>query len=54
MIPYFSKNKLSAGVAYSDAYKTCVLGFPFETIADESQRNQFMQGLLEFFSQKGL
>jgi len=46
----YSENGLSAGVAYSGAYKTCVLGFPFETITDESQRNQFMQGLLDFMT----
>jgi N-acetylmuramoyl-L-alanine amidase len=44
----YSENNISAGVAYSGNYKTCVLGFPFETISDETLRNQFMQGLLEF------
>ena len=45
----YSENGISAGMAYSGAYKTCIFGFPFETISDESQRNQFMQGVLEFF-----
>ena len=44
----YSENNISAGVAYSGDYKTCILGFPFETISDESLRNKFMQGLLEF------
>jgi len=44
----YSENNISAGIAYSGDYKTCILGFPFETISDESQRNQFMRGLLEF------
>ena len=48
----YSENNISAGVAYSGDYKTCVLGFPFETLSDESQRNQFMQGLLDFMSKK--
>jgi hypothetical protein len=44
----YSENGISAGVAYSGNYKTCVLGFPFETISDESLRNHFMQSLLDF------
>ena len=44
----YSENNTSAGVAYSGDYKTCILGFPFETISDESLRNQFMKGLLDF------
>ena len=48
----YSENSLSAGVAYSGDYKTCVLGFPFETISDESMRNQFMQGLLDFMGKE--
>jgi hypothetical protein len=47
----YSENNTSAGVAYSGDYKTCVLGFPFETISDESLRNQFMLCLLEFMKQ---
>ena len=48
----YSENNTSAGIAYSGGYKTCVLGFPFETISEESQRNQFMQSLLEFMVDK--
>ena len=44
----YSENNISAGVAYSGAYKTCILGFPFETVTDEIQRNQLMKNLLDF------
>jgi len=46
----YSENNISAGVAYSGNYKTCVLGFPFETISDEAQRNQLMQEVLDFLA----
>jgi len=46
----YSENNISAGIAYSGNYKTCVLGFPFETISEESQRNQLMQSLLDFIA----
>jgi len=49
----YSENNISAGIAYSGIYKTCVLGFPFETISDESQRNQLMQGVLEIMGKSG-
>ncbi|GHT10045.1 xanthan lyase [Bacteroidia bacterium] len=45
----YSENNLSAGVAYSGDYKTCILGFPFETLQKESSRNELMKQLLEFF-----
>jgi cell wall-associated NlpC family hydrolase len=44
----YGENLLSAGIAYSGDYKTCALGFPFETIRDESGRNQLMRNLLDF------
>jgi hypothetical protein len=44
----YSENNLSAGVAYSGSYKTCVLGFPFEAIQEDSLRNQLMRNILEF------
>jgi len=47
----YSENNISAGVAYSGDYKTCVLGFPFEIISDESLRNKLMQGLLDFMTE---
>ena len=33
-------------------YKTVVVGFPFETIKNESERNEFMQRVLNFFENK--
>jgi hypothetical protein len=44
----YSENNLSAGVAYSGDYKTCILGFSFETIQEDSSRDQFIEDLLEF------
>lgn len=45
----YDENNLSAGVAYSGAYKTCVLGFPFETLRERSQRAMLMGAVLDFF-----
>ena len=46
----YSENNISAGVAYSGNYKTCILGFPFEVIKDEMQRNKLMEGILLFMN----
>ncbi|GHT06422.1 hypothetical protein AGMMS49525_14680 [Bacteroidia bacterium] len=46
----YSENNLSAGVAYSGSYKTCVLGFPFETVQEDSSRNELMHNVLEFLT----
>lgn len=45
----YQENNLSAGVAYQGDYKTCVLGFPFETIRTAAERNQLMKAILTFF-----
>ncbi len=45
-------NNLSAGIASKTNYKTCVLGFPFETIEEENQRNDLMKGILSFMFRK--
>lgn len=45
----YSENNLSAGVAYAGDYKTCVLGFPFESLKTASQRVQLMSTILNFF-----
>ena len=47
----YSENNIPAGIA-SDrySYKTVVVGFPFETIKSESERNEFMSRVLNFFS----
>lgn len=46
----YSENNLSAGVAYQGDYKTLVLGFPFESIRTDSEREAFMNAALTFFN----
>jgi len=48
----YSENELSAGVAYSGSYKTVVLGFPFETVACQQQRDVLMKDVLAFLKGK--
>ena len=48
----YSDNNLSAGVASQTNYKTCVLGFPFEVIEEEDQRNDLMKSILSFMFRK--
>lgn len=45
----YSENNLSAGVAYQGRYKTCVLGFPFESLRTAIEREQLMNDILTFF-----
>ena len=42
----YSENNLSAGVAYQGDYKTFVLGFPFESIRTDSEREALMNAVL--------
>lgn len=49
----YSENNLPAGVAATiNNYKTCVIGFPFETINSEQGRDTLMAHILKFFSNK--
>jgi len=48
----YSENNLSAGVAYQGDYKTCVLGFPFESVKTPADREQLMKAILSFFQYK--
>ena len=48
----YSENNLSAGVAYQGDYKTFILGFPFETIRTEAERETLMNAILTFFNSK--
>ena len=48
----YSENNLGAGIAHDGDYKTCVLGFPFETIKDAPSRDELMKYLLEFLGTK--
>lgn len=47
----YTENNLSAGVAYSGDYRTCILGFPFEVIKDEAGRDNLMKSILSFIFQ---
>lgn len=47
----YSENNLSAGIAYKGDYKTCVLGFPFESVRTPEEREQLMKAILAFFEQ---
>ena len=45
----YSENNTSAGVAFSNKkYKTVILGFPFEAIVLEQDRNALMNQIIEF------
>lgn len=45
----YSENNLVAGIAYNPgSYRTVVIGFPFETITAEAQRNEMMCQVLTF------
>ena len=49
----YSENNIPAGIASSRyGYKTVVVGFPFETIKSENERNEFMQRILNFFEKQ--
>ena len=47
----YDENNISAGVANKfDNYKTCIVGFPFETITDGAVRDAMMKQVLDFFN----
>lgn len=46
----YSENNLSAGVAYKGKYKTCILGFPFESVRTDAERDALMNAILTFFN----
>ncbi len=49
----YGENNLIAGTAFdSGDYRTVVIGFPFETITVEDERNAFMKQVLNFFDNK--
>ena len=45
----YSENHTSAGVVFNGSYKTVILGFPFETIISEIDRNLIMGQILNYF-----
>ncbi len=48
----FRTDNSSAGVAFNGSYKLCILGFPFETIISDKERNKVMEMMLNFLSKK--
>jgi len=44
----YKENNISAAVGYRGEYSLVVLGFPFETIINEKDRNQMMQAILKY------
>jgi hypothetical protein len=48
----YSENNLSAGIAYKGEYKTCVAGFPFESLRTAEERAILMKNILDFFDDK--
>ncbi|WP_394706626.1 fibronectin type III domain-containing protein [uncultured Draconibacterium sp.] len=47
----YAENKVSAGVFYNGNHKVVALGFPFETVKGESERNALMGEILELLSE---
>ena len=45
----YSESNLSAGVAYQGNYKTYIMGFPFEAVRTEAEREALMNAVLNFF-----
>lgn len=45
----YGENNSSAGIAFKGAYKTVIMGFPFETIIDEKGRAKLMKQILNYF-----
>lgn len=48
----YSENSLSAGIAHKGRYKTCITGFPFESLRSRAEREQMMESILTFFDDK--
>ena len=44
----YSESNLSAGVAYQGDYKTYIMGFPFEAVRTEAEREALMNAVLNF------
>ena len=48
----YTENNLVAGILVDKGYKTCVIGFPFETLSNDNERTTLMTQILEFFNNK--
>jgi hypothetical protein len=44
----YQPSRYSAGVAFKGSYRAFTLGFPFEAIQGEGERNRVMQGVMGF------
>ncbi|MEA1898090.1 MAG: hypothetical protein U9N53_10570 [Bacteroidota bacterium] len=45
----YRENNASAGISFKGAYRTVVLGLPFEAIPDQNQRLDLMKQIVHFF-----
>jgi len=46
----YSENSFSAGTAYKNDYGVVVLGFPFETIHLQEQRNELLKQIISYLT----
>lgn len=46
----YRENNSSAGVSFKGTYRTVVLGFPFEAIPEQNQRNALMKQIIGFLN----
>ena len=46
----YTENNLVAGIIVDKGYKTCITGFPFETVKGADKRAELMNQILNFFS----
>ena len=44
----YAETRISAGVVYAGKYRTCIFGFPFESIKKSSDRDRIMSSVLTF------
>jgi hypothetical protein len=49
----YADNNKTAGISYDGHYHTIVLGFPFESISSDQQRDELMGQLLKYWEDKG-
>jgi hypothetical protein len=47
----YLENNASAGISYKGIYRTVILGFPFETILVDDERNRLMKQVLKFLDE---
>ena len=45
----YGVNQISAGVIFGPRYKAVSMGFPFEAVAEQKQRNELMKSILNYF-----